>query len=78
MCASTLRRALQESWLAKSEGSSDGKGAGKGQRRRAVQAPVAPRGEVGEADIARVISDWTGIPLAKLVEAEVDKVSSVC
>ncbi len=29
--------------------------------------------EVGEEDIAEVISNWTGIPVAKLVEAERDK-----
>lgn len=30
--------------------------------------------QAGEADVARVISDWTGIPLTKLVETEMDKV----
>jgi hypothetical protein len=35
--------------------------------------------QVAEADIARVISDWTGIPLTKLVETEADKVRTrVC
>lgn len=32
------------------------------------------RGEVSESDIAGVISNWTGIPLTKLVESERDKV----
>jgi ATP-dependent Clp protease ATP-binding subunit ClpB len=31
------------------------------------------REEVDDEDIARVISDWTGIPLAKLMEADVEK-----
>ncbi len=44
-------------------------------RRRTNPQAVAVRGEVGEPDVARVISDWTGIPLTKLVEAEVDKAS---
>ncbi|KAF5842390.1 P-loop containing nucleoside triphosphate hydrolase protein, partial [Dunaliella salina] len=35
---------------------------------------LVSHGEVTEADVARVISTWTGIPLTKLVESEVDKV----
>lgn len=35
---------------------------------------VTTRTQVTEADVARVISAWTGIPLTKLVESEVDKV----
>ena len=31
------------------------------------------RGEVSDSDIASVISNWTGIPLSKLVESERDK-----
>lgn len=51
-------------------------------RSRATRAPggvsarapgLAPRHEVVEADVARVISQWTGIPLTKLVESEADK-----
>lgn len=30
--------------------------------------------EVTEADVARIIAKWTGIPLTKLVESEADKV----
>lgn len=33
----------------------------------------AGRAEVGEADVARIISSWTGIPLTKLVENEASR-----
>ncbi|GLC51737.1 hypothetical protein PLESTB_000542600 [Pleodorina starrii] len=49
------------------------------KRRAAAEAtsrgggsPVCPGGEVTEADIASVISSWTGIPLTKLVASERD------
>ncbi|GLI70724.1 hypothetical protein VaNZ11_015748, partial [Volvox africanus] len=49
------------------------------KRRAAAEAnshrggsPVCPGGEVTEADIATVISSWTGIPLTKLVATERD------
>jgi len=42
--------------------------------KRKVAVPVlSSRGEVTEADVARVISNWTGIPLTKLVESEVER-----
>jgi ATP-dependent Clp protease ATP-binding subunit ClpA len=84
-----LRR-LQEEWMAgtgSGAGGSAGSGAGSkagkggggagGGARRGFVAPLAAVGEVAESDIARVISDWTGIPLTKLVETEVDKVRAV-
>jgi ATP-dependent Clp protease ATP-binding subunit ClpB len=40
-----------------------------------IKAPVAPllREEVSEEDIARVVSAWTGIPVAKMLGAEAQK-----
>ncbi|KAL6756139.1 P-loop containing nucleoside triphosphate hydrolase protein [Haematococcus lacustris] len=42
--------------------------------KKKAHIPMMSRGHVGEADIARVISSWTGIPLTKLVESELDRV----
>ncbi|MDY3052648.1 MAG: ATP-dependent chaperone ClpB [Ndongobacter sp.] len=42
--------------------------------RRLAEEQNASREEVGEEQIAEVISKWTGIPVAKLVETERDKI----
>ncbi len=39
----------------------------------ALQAPTLLKEEVDEEDIASVVSRWTGIPLSKLLEGEVQK-----
>src|SRR5579871_1961190 len=43
------------------------------QLEQAVQAPTLLKEEVDEEDIAQVVSRWTGIPLAKLLEGEMQK-----
>jgi ATP-dependent Clp protease ATP-binding subunit ClpB len=40
---------------------------------RAAQAPKLLKEEVDEEDIAQVVSRWTGIPLSKLLEGEIQK-----
>jgi ATP-dependent Clp protease ATP-binding subunit ClpB len=40
---------------------------------KAAQAPTLLKEEVDEEDIAQVVSRWTGIPLSKLMEGEVQK-----
>lgn len=49
--------------------------AGQGGKRASAALPLmSSGGEVTEPDVALVISAWTGIPLTKLVESEVDRV----
>ena len=39
---------------------------------RSGESPML-RGEVGEEDIARIVAKWTGIPVAKMLQGELDK-----
>jgi ATP-dependent Clp protease ATP-binding subunit ClpB len=43
------------------------------QLEQAAQAPTLLKEEVDEEDIAQVVSRWTGIPLSKLLEGEMQK-----
>ena len=43
------------------------------QLEKAAHAPTLLKEEVDEEDIAQVVSRWTGIPLSKLLEGEVQK-----
>ncbi|WIA41731.1 hypothetical protein OEZ86_009074 [Tetradesmus obliquus] len=45
----------------------------KGSKGGSGSSAKMSRAEVGEPDVARIISAWTGIPLTKLVESEADK-----
>ncbi|KAF6253273.1 P-loop containing nucleoside triphosphate hydrolase protein [Scenedesmus sp. NREL 46B-D3] len=49
----------------------------KGQKGGGGGGAKMSRAEVGEPDVARIISAWTGIPLTKLVESEADKLLSL-
>ena len=39
---------------------------------RRAESPLS-RGEVGEEDIARIVAKWTGIPVTKMLQGEVEK-----
>jgi hypothetical protein len=65
-------RTIKAASLARQSPAKGGKGGSK-----SAGLPLMSRGTVDEPDIARVISTWTGIPLTKLVESELDKVGSV-
>ncbi|MBW4037492.1 MAG: AAA domain-containing protein [Acidobacteria bacterium] len=53
-----------------------GGGAGRGNGRGGVPRRLLKE-EVDEEDIARIVSKWTGIPVAKMLEGEVEKLTQM-
>ena len=51
--------------------------AGEGARATQARATRTLKEEVDEEDIARIVSKWTGIPVAKMLEGEVKKLVSM-
>jgi len=43
------------------------------QQREAIKESALLKEEIGEDDIARIVAKWTGIPIAKMMEGEVEK-----
>ena len=75
-------RALRELTAAQDEAVAEGKkqvpfGADNQKGRNAAPVSRMLKEEVDEEDIAKIVSKWTGIPVAKMLEGEVDKLTQM-